>query len=110
MLQHPDVVLKIVAGQLSVTQAGEQCLSRQYRHKLLARYRAGGLDALQPQSRRPHSNSAVTSPNVRDRIIWWRPHLAGQGLDAGEVLATNTINPDTNYWPNTMKQPGRWPG
>jgi hypothetical protein len=30
-------------------------------------------------------------------------------LDTGEILATHTINPDRNYWPNTQKEPGRWP-
>ena len=31
-------------------------------------------------------------------------------LDTGEVIATNTINPERNYWRNNMKEPGRWPG
>lgn len=30
-------------------------------------------------------------------------------LDTGEILATHTINPNRNYWPNTQKEPGRWP-
>ena len=102
MSKHQVVVLKIVAGQLSVTQADEQFgLSRQYLHKLLARYRTGGLDALQPQSRRPHSNSAATSPNVRDRIIWWRQHLTGQGLDAGPVTIAWHLNDEHLPVPST---------
>ena len=31
-------------------------------------------------------------------------------LDTGEIIATNTINPQRNYWRNEMKEPGRWPG
>lgn len=31
-------------------------------------------------------------------------------LDTGEILATNTIQPDKTYWRNNEKQPGRWPG
>lgn len=31
-------------------------------------------------------------------------------LDTGEIIATNTINPQHNYWHNEMKEPGRWPG
>jgi hypothetical protein len=27
----------------------------------------------------------------------------------GEHLASNTIDPDRNYWRNTQKDPGRWP-
>ena len=37
--KHRVVVLKIVAGQLTVSAAAEYGLSRQYLHKLLARYR-----------------------------------------------------------------------
>jgi len=31
-------------------------------------------------------------------------------LDTGEIIATNIIDPDHNYWRNTQKVPGRWPG
>ncbi|MBG6084450.1 transposase InsO family protein [Zhihengliuella flava] len=31
-------------------------------------------------------------------------------LETGEILATNTIDPNRNYWRNTRKPPGRWPG
>jgi transposase InsO family protein len=31
-------------------------------------------------------------------------------LDTGEIIATNTINPERSYWRNNMKKPGRWPG
>jgi hypothetical protein len=30
--------------------------------------------------------------------------------DIGEIIATNTIQPDKTYWRNTMRAPGRWPG
>jgi len=28
----------------------------------------------------------------------------------GQILATNTINPDRTYWRNNEREPGRWPG
>ena len=31
-------------------------------------------------------------------------------LATGEILGTNTIDPEKTYWRNTMKAPGRWPG
>ena len=31
-------------------------------------------------------------------------------LDTGEVLATNTIDPNRSYWRNQQQEPGRWPG
>ena len=60
-------------------------MSRQHLHKLLARYRAGGLDAVEPRSRRPRSNPAAVDATLRERIIHLRTHLTGQGLDAGPV-------------------------
>ncbi len=68
MSKHRVVVLKIVAKQLTVSQAEvEYGISRMHLYRLLARYRAGGLEALEPQSRRPASNPAATTVEVRDR-------------------------------------------
>jgi transposase InsO family protein len=79
-------VLKVVSEQLSVTQsAAEYGFSRRHLHRLLARYRSGGLEALEPRSRRPASNSRATSPVVRERVIELRVQLVGAGLDAGPV-------------------------
>jgi len=84
--KHRVVVLKIVAGQLTVAEAAvEYGISRRHLHRLLSRYRDGGLDAVEPRSRRPKSNSAATADEVRDRIITLRQQLTGQGLDAGPV-------------------------
>lgn len=79
-------VLQIVSKQLSVTEAAaEYGISRRHLHRLLARYREGGLDALQPRSRRPKTNSAATPPLVRERVIELRQALTAEGLDAGPV-------------------------
>ncbi|MFC7503077.1 integrase core domain-containing protein, partial [Nocardioides sp. GCM10030258] len=32
------------------------------------------------------------------------------GFTTGEILSTHTIEPDKNYWRNTQRAPGRWPG
>lgn len=86
MSKHRVVVLKIVAGQLTVAEAAvEYGISRRHLHRLLSRYRAGGLDALEARSRRPKTNSAATPDELRDRIITLRQQLTGQGLDAGPV-------------------------
>ncbi len=79
-------VLQIVAKQLSVTQAAaEYGISRRHLHRLLARYRAGGLDALEPRSRRPKTHPSATTDEVRDRVIELRRELVRGGLDAGPV-------------------------
>jgi transposase-like protein len=57
------VVLEVTSGQLTVTAAARAYgLSRQHIYRLLKRYQLGGLDALEPRSRRPASNPRAPSP------------------------------------------------
>jgi transposase InsO family protein len=79
-------VLQIVSKQLSVTAAAaEYGISRRHLHRLLARYRQGGLDALEPRSRRPKTTPIATAEDVRARVIELRVQLTADGLDAGPV-------------------------
>ncbi|NLH70437.1 MAG: transposase [Brooklawnia sp.] len=86
MSKRRVVVLKIVAGQLTVTAAAEEYgISRRQLHRLLARYRQDGIETVEPRSRRPHSNPRVTPPEVVDRIAQLRTTLTANGLDSGPV-------------------------
>jgi transposase InsO family protein len=77
-------VLQVVSKQLSVTEAATtHGISRRHLHRLLARYRDGGLDALQPRSRRPKTTPTATCDEVRARVIELRVQLTADGLDAG---------------------------
>src|SRR5215207_7171384 len=77
-------VLQVVSMQLSVTQAAtEYGISRRHLHRLLARYRDGGLDALEPRSRRPKTTPIATPETIRERVIELRVQLTAGGLDAG---------------------------
>jgi transposase len=79
-------VLQVVSDQLSVTAAAaEYGFSRRHLHRLLARYREGGLQALEPQSRRPKTTPIATSEDIRGRVIELRRQLTADGLDAGPV-------------------------
>ena len=79
-------VLQVVSHQLSVTSAAAQYgLSRRHLHRLLARYRAGGLEAVDPRSRRPKTTPIATSEEVRHRVLQLRAQLSADGLDAGPV-------------------------
>lgn len=98
-------VLKAVSTKASVTEvAAEFGISRRQLTRLIAAYRQGGLDALQPRSRRPLSNPKATPMEVRERVIELRRRLIADGLDAGpetirwhlgqeglRVLSTSTI-------------------
>jgi transposase InsO family protein len=79
-------VLKAASGQLSVTAAAaEYGFSRRHLHRLLVRYREGGLDALEARSRAPRTNPAQTSGEICERVIELRAQLTANGLDAGPV-------------------------
>ena len=86
MSKHRVAVLKVVSQQLSVTTAAASYgISRGHLHRLLRRYRDGGLDSLEPRSRRPLSNPGRTPDAVCARIVELRTELTGRGLDAGPV-------------------------
>jgi transposase InsO family protein len=80
------VVLEVVSGRLAVTQAARiYGLSRQHLYRLLNRYRQGGLDAVDPRSRRPASNPRAVSGEVIAAVVRLREDLGADGLDAGPV-------------------------
>lgn len=86
MSKHRVVVLRVVSQQLTVTEAAELYgLSRRHVHRLLARYRDVGLEAVDARSRRPKRNPRSIPPQVVDRIVQLRGELAASGLDAGPV-------------------------
>lgn len=95
-------VLKVITKELTVTAAAaEYGFSRQHLHRLLARYRAGGLDAVEPRSRRPMSNSAATPQAVRERIIELRLALSKEGWDAGPVTIAWHLEAEGHRPPST---------
>jgi transposase InsO family protein len=79
-------VLKIASGELSVTRSAvEYGFSRRHLHRLVAAYREGGLEALEPRSRAPKTSPHTTPEVVRARVIELRLRLSADGLDAGPV-------------------------
>ena len=86
MSKHRVAVLKVVSKQLSVTAAAAAYgISRQQLTRLLRRYRDGGLEALEPHSRRPLTNPRHTPDATRERIVVIRRELTAHGLDAGPM-------------------------
>lgn len=83
--QSQVIVLSILHDGLTPTQGALRFgVSRKWIYQLLTRYKeAGGLEALEPRSRRPKSNPRALSPELRGEIIRLRGHLLAQGLDAG---------------------------
>ncbi len=78
------IVLAVIEGGMTVSEAASRFnVSRRWIHTLLARYRTGGLSALEPGSRAPRTSPHATAPQLRDRVLQLRTNLKLDGLDAG---------------------------
>ena len=78
----------VVEGRSVAELAAVHGVHRSWIYKLLARYREGGLEALEPRSRRPHRCKHETPPDVVAEIVRLRSELSEQGHDAGaETIA-----------------------
>jgi transposase len=58
-------------------------VSKSWLYELLARYREGGAEGLEPRSKRPCSSPRRVAGEVEQEIVELRKSLAEEGLDAG---------------------------
>jgi transposase InsO family protein len=78
------LVEAVIVGGASPTElARSHPISRSWLFRLLARYREGGYEALEPRSRRPKSCPSRTAPEIQHAIVELRHELVAAGLDAG---------------------------
>ncbi|HUE58383.1 MAG TPA: helix-turn-helix domain-containing protein, partial [Acidimicrobiales bacterium] len=73
----------LVEGRPVREVASAHGISKTWLYELLARYRAGGAEALKPSSRRPLSSPGRIGPAIEEEIVALRKALAEEGLDAG---------------------------
>lgn len=66
-------------------------ISRSWLYRLLTRFREGGYAALAPRSRRPHSCSHRTPPELEVAIVAVRAELAAAGHDAGPATIVHHL-------------------
>jgi transposase len=107
------IVLSVVVQGLSKAEAARRYgVSWQWVHTLVTRYQAGGLEALQPRSRRPASNARATPHELCERIVELRKQLHADGLDAGPVtIATHQlVYLSRRQLPIRPLQHSYWPG
>lgn len=78
------IVETILTTGMKHTDAAELFgVSTRWIRTLLQRYRHGGLQALEPQSKRPHTNPRATPPQTVKRILELRQELTDTGQDNG---------------------------
>ena len=69
MSKQRVIVEAVLAGKSQGEVARLYGISQPRVSQLVAAWRAGGWDALEPSSRRPRSNSNATPPTVVDRVL-----------------------------------------
>jgi transposase InsO family protein len=70
-------------GRSPTELARQHGISRSWIYELLGRYRKGGLEALEPRSRRPRSCSHQVGAKTQTLIVKLRAELTAAGFDAG---------------------------
>jgi len=73
----------VVSGASPGQLARSHPISRSWLFRLLARYREGGFEAVEPRSRKPKSSPTRTPAVVEEAILELRRELVDAGLDAG---------------------------
>jgi transposase InsO family protein len=73
----------VVSGASPNQLARSHPISRSWLFRLLARYKQGGLGAVEPRSRRPRSSPTRTPAEVQQAIVELRQELVALGVDAG---------------------------
>ncbi len=83
MSKNRVIVEAVLAGQSRGSVARQYGISTVWVGKLVARWRAGGWDAVEKQSTRPKSNPRAAPQATIDIILALRAQLTVDGLDAG---------------------------
>ena len=100
MSKQRVVVLSIVHQGLSVTEASQtHGMSRAHIYRLLARYKQGGLEAIEPKPTTPKSSPHAISEKTQERIIALRIDLERAGLDHGPVSIQTYLAIETSRTP-----------
>lgn len=105
MSKQRVIVEAVLAGKSQGEVARLYGISQPRVSQLVAAWRAGGWDALDPGSRRPKSNPNTTPPDVVARVLALRADLIADGCDAGPhsiagILADEMTTPPgvTTIW------------
>lgn len=73
----------LATGMTQAETAEHFNISTRWIRILQRRYHNGGIEALEPRSKRPHTNPRALAPTVVDRILKLRQELIEQGTNAG---------------------------
>ena len=91
----------LVEGRSVSELAAAHGVHRSWIYKLLARYREGGYEALEPRSKAPRCSPNKTSEDVVREVVSLREQLLSQGHDCGaETIAHHLARKGTGHVPS----------
>ncbi|WP_453984017.1 integrase core domain-containing protein [Brevibacterium casei] len=94
--KNRSIILAITEGGLTHAEAATRFgVSTRWIRTLLARFRTGGLDAVDPRPRTPHTNPRAIPESTVNAILTLRHTLTDQGLDAGPESIWDHLPPET---------------
>ena len=94
------IVEAVLSGKSQREVAALYGVSQPRVSQLVAAWRAGGFDALEPRSTRPRSNPHATSPEVVERVLALRAALVADGADAGPHTIAALLTPQLPATPS----------
>ena len=83
MSKQRVIVQAVLSGKSQTEVARLYGISQPRVSQLVKQWRDGGWDALEPRTRRPHTNPNQTPPHIVERILELRTQLTTDGCDAG---------------------------
>ena len=98
---------RTVGGPLGRELAKAHGVHRSWIYKLLARYREGGYEALEPRSRAPRRSPNRTPEEVVRAVVSLREQLLSQGHDCGaETIAHHLAARGSTASPRSRRSGG----
>ncbi|WP_225973211.1 helix-turn-helix domain-containing protein [Nesterenkonia natronophila] len=92
--KNRTIVLAVTDGGLTPSEAARRFrVSVRWVYTLLARSRHGGLEAVDPRSRAPHTNPRATDPVIVAAVLALRQSLISEGFDAGPQSIWDRLPP-----------------
>ena len=81
----PKIIIEtmLATGMTQAETAEHFGVTPRWIRTLQKRYNEGGIEALTPKSKRPHTNPRATNQQTVDRILQLRQELTDRGTDAG---------------------------
>jgi transposase InsO family protein len=90
----------LLEGRSVSELAAAHGVHRSWIYKLLARYREGGYEALEPRSRAPRCSPNRTPEEVVEAIVSLREQLLSQGHDGGAQTIAHHLAKELDYVPS----------